>query len=262
VENLSLSIGATAVVENDTIREKNLHFYPNVAARYQLSTSVNAYASLSGGMDKVSLHTLSAENMWVDSNIGIFHTNRTVEFKTGLKGKLGRRVVFDAGFSGSNLKDWYFYQNDSVDRSKFVVVYDQGNTQRINFFGELGYSHAETVRLSLRGDYYAYATDQIRDAWHRPLYRLMFNSSFNVYEKILLHINIAGMGGMKAFDPESASVVALDPAVDLNLKMDYYLSKQISVFVKLNNLLSSEYPLYLNYPVRGFQAKGGLTWSF
>jgi hypothetical protein len=30
----------------------------------------------------------------------------------------------------------------------------------------------------------------------------------------------------------------------------------------LNNIISNKYPLFLNYPVRGFQATAGITWSF
>jgi len=56
--------------------------------------------------------------------------------------------------------------------------------------------------------------------------------------------------------------IALDPALDLNAKVDYFLSKKISAFLKFNNLLSSNYQLYLYYPVRGFQVMGGVSWSF
>jgi outer membrane cobalamin receptor len=50
--------------------------------------------------------------------------------------------------------------------------------------------------------------------------------------------------------------------MDLNFKVNYFVSKQFSAFVQLNNVLSSNYQLYLNYPVRGFQAMVGASWSF
>jgi len=67
---------------------------------------------------------------------------------------------------------------------------------------------------------------------------------------------------MKAFDQSLAKTVEIDPAVDVNFKTNYFLSKQVSLFLKLNNILSNKYQVYLNYPVRGFQAMGGLTWVF
>lgn len=259
---LTLSIGANVAMENDTIQSKDLHIYPNFNAAYALTPSVNAYASLTGDMDKVSLHSISAENLWVNSNIAIFHTNRSAELTAGLKGKLGRKFAFDAGFSAANLKDWYFYQNDSVNYSKFDVIYDRGNTKRVNFFGEMGFNQGEGVKLLLRGDYFAYSTDEVTSAWHRPTYRVKFNSSFNIYSKVVLNVDFIGQGGMKAYDAATSKVSTLKPALDLSVKADYYVSRQVSIFMKLNNLLSSQYPLYLNYPVRGLQAKAGLTWSF
>ena len=66
---------------------------------------------------------------------------------------------------------------------------------------------------------------------------------------------------MKAVD-QGLSVITLDPAFDVNLKMRYFISKEFSAFIQFNNMLSNNYPLYQSYPVRGFQALGGVNWSF
>ncbi|HCM75920.1 MAG TPA: hypothetical protein DIS90_06035 [Cytophagales bacterium] len=262
LENLSISLGAITVLENDSIRNKSLHIYPNVSADYMLSQSVSAYASLTGDIDKVTLHSLSESNLWVNSNIAIFHTNKSLEFSGGLKGKLGNLFAFNMGLAAANLKDLYFYQNALQDRAKFNVVYDRGNTQRVNFYGELGYNKNEIFKLGLRGDYFTYSTDQQAEAWHRPTYRVNANTSFNIYQKLVIKVGLLAQGGMKALDNQTGLVVTLDPGIDLNVKADYFVSKQVSVFVKFENMLSNDYPMYLNYPVRGFQAMGGLSWSF
>jgi len=149
-----------------------------------------------------------------------------------------------------------------AEQIKFDIVYDDGNTQRINLFGELGYNKNEIVRFSLRGDYYGYSTDKQAEALHKPTYRLRANSSFNIYQKLLLNIGFVGQGGMKSFNNETNGIVNLNPGIDLNVKADYFLSPQVSIFLKFENILSNDYPLYLNYPVRGFQAMGGVSWSF
>lgn len=262
LENLSVSVGATAVLENDSIRSKSLHFYPNIHASYVLSQHVDAYAQLAGDMEKVTLHSLSRENLWLNSNVGIFHTNKSIEFNAGIKGKLGRLFAFNVGVAAANLKDLYFFQNAADDRARFNVVYDEGNTQRVNLLAEVGYNKNEVVRFNLRGDYYSYSTDTQPEAWHRPSYRLSSGVSFNVYQKLLLSTGFVAQGGMKAFDNETTEVVTLDPGIDLNVKADYFVSKQVSVFLKFENILSSDYPVYLNYPVRGFQVLGGVSWSF
>jgi len=263
IDDLSLTIGANVVLENDTIgKDKSVHVYPDFRASYPLSQSVEVYAGLIGDIDKISLHTIAHENAWVNANIGIFNTNRSLELLGGLKGKLGSKVSFGTGLSVANLKDFYYYLNDSTYRSKFITVFDEGNTKRTNLFAELGFSHAQSARMVLRGDLYGYLTDQVAEAWHRPKYRVSFNSSYNLYSKFLFNVDFIVQGGAKAFDVDNKTTVVLDPAVDLNVKANYFLSKQFSVFLKGNNLLSNEYQLYLNYPVRGIQVMGGITWVF
>jgi hypothetical protein len=263
IADLKFTAGINVVLENDTIgKSKAFHFYPDLKAEYPLSKSVEVYAALTGDIDKVSLHTLAQENPWLDANIGIFNTNRTMEFSGGLKGKLGGKVAFGAGVSLANLKDLYFYKNDTLDRARFITVYDQGNTQRTNLFGELSFSQAEKVRFSVRGDLFGYSTDEVKEAWHRPTYRMTLNSSFNIVDKFLISADLMTQGGAKAFDVDSKTVLTLDPAFDLNVRMNYAVSPQFSVFIKGSNLLANEYQLYLNYPVRGLQVSGGLTYVF
>jgi len=263
IENLKLTAGLNVVLENDTIgKSKAFHVYPDANASYQLSNSVEVYAALTGDIDKVSLHTLARENPWLDANIGIFNTNRTLDFSGGLKGKLGSKVAFGAGVSFANLKDYYFHKNNVLDRARFITVYDQGNTKRTNLFGEVSFSQVEKVRFSLRGDLFGYTTDQVEAAWHRPTYRMTMNSSFNIVEKFLINVNVLTQGGAKAFNVDNDSVVTLDAAFDLNAKVNYFVSPQFSVFIQGSNLLANDYQLYLNYPVRGLQVLGGLTYMF
>ena len=190
----------------------------------------------------------------------------------GLKGNVSGKVSFGVGLAFATLKNFYYYQSDiGTLRSKFNVVYDNGNTQRGNFFGEIGYSN-ESFKLSARGDYYSYSTsiaNQVtnqtsfeKTALNRPSYRVTINSSYNIYDKLLLSADFIAQGGIKALDLDTKRLTPLNAAADLNFKANYFVSKQFSVFINFNNILSSNYQLYLNYPVRGFQVVGGVSWNF
>ncbi len=84
----------------------------------------------------------------------------------------------------------------------------------------------------------------------------------NLVGKFLLNVSLIAQGGMKAVDPVTDAIVKLDPAFDLNVRAEYLISESFSLFGQFNNITSTEYPVFLNYPVRGFQALGGFTWSF
>ncbi|HEX8040523.1 MAG TPA: hypothetical protein VF490_15295 [Chryseosolibacter sp.] len=260
VEDLRLTAGLDAAFENDSIDSRNLHVYPDLRASYPLTPSVDMTASLTGGMEKVSLQSLSAENMWLAPNIPIFHTNKLLELQAALHTRIGNKIAVNGGFSLATLKHLYFFRNSASDPSKFTVEYDDV-TNRTDFFASLGFSQTETFKILLRGDLYSYATD-IEEAWHRPTYKVTAESSANIVGKFLLKVKLIAQGGMKAFDPVADARVELDPAFDLNVRAEYLISDTFSLFGQFNNITSNQYPVFLGYPVRGFQAMGGLTWSF
>lgn len=264
VEGLKLSAGIVAAFENDTIDGKDVHAYPDLRASYPLSPSVELTASLSGGMEKVSLQSLSGENIWVGSNIPIFHTNKLLDLQAALHTKIGNKIAVNGGFSLATLKHLFFFRNIEGDPSRFTVEYDDV-TNRTNFFASLGFSQTEAFKFMIRGDVYAYSTD-IDEAWHRPTYKVTGETSVNVSDKFLLEVNLIAQGGMKAYDVltdvASERIVTLDPAFDLNVRTEYLFSESFSIFAQFNNITSNQYPLFFNYPVRGFQGLGGITWSF
>jgi hypothetical protein len=265
VEDLKVSAGVVAAVENDSIDDRNVHAYPDIHVSYPLSPSVDFVAGLTGGIERVSLQSLSRENLWIAPNISIFHTNKAYDFQVALRSKLANKIAVDGGFSLASLKNWYFFVNQFGDQSKFNVEYDKGATLRTNFFASIGFVQTESAKVLLRGDVFGYKTDQQEEAWHRPTYKVTGDVSFNIYKKILLGVNVIAQGGMKAKQYTTATnytVVSLDPAFDLNARGEYILSDSFSFFVQGNNLTSNKYPLFMNYPVRGIQVLAGLTWRF
>lgn len=265
VEDLRMSVGVLASFENDSIDNKDVHAYPDIRATYPLSPSVDVVAALTGGIEKVSLQTLSRENLWLGPNVSIFHTNKLLDLQAALHTRLGNKVSINGGFSLASLRNLYFHVNDSSDRSKFNVEYDKGTVRRTNLFASIGYAQTETVKVLLRGDLFSYDADQQEQAWHRPTYKVTGDVSFNVARKLLLDFNLIAMGGMKAKvyqADRSFRTVDVDAALDLNARAEYLFSDKISFFLQFNNIANNEYPVFLNYPVRGFQAIGGLTWNF
>lgn len=259
VPDLKLSAGITAAFENDSIND-DIHAYPDLRASYPLTPSVDVTASLTGGIDKVSLQSLADENLWLGANIPIFHTNRLLDLQAALHTRIGNKISVNGGFSLAAIENLYFFRNMEEDPSRFTVEYDDV-TKRTNFFASLGFAQTETFKFLVRGDVYSYSTD-IEEAWHRPTYKVTGEASLNVSDKFLLDVTLISQGGMKAFDPITDARVELDPALDLNVKTEYLFSKTVSFFAQFNNITSTEYPLFLHYPVRGFQALGGFTWSF
>lgn len=273
-EKFDVVIGANVAISNDTYpgAGSNVKIFPNVKGTYRASEKVNFYAQLSGDLDRVNLHTLSAENFWINSGNAITHTHRALELNGGINAFFGTKLTGKLGASYTSMKNLYYYQavRDSLSPGngdvgvlfdKFNLVYDN-TTGRFHPYGELTFTASDVWSASLRGDLFQYTTDIQAHPWHRPMYQADFRIKANFYDKIFLQAGLLMQGGMKAMDPGTSAVITLSPATDLNVRVRYFFSRQLSAFVQLENILSNTYPLYLSYPARGFQAMAGVSWSF
>jgi hypothetical protein len=54
----------------------------------------------------------------------------------------------------------------------------------------------------------------------------------------------------------------LSALIDLQAKIDYSFNSRLSVFAIGNNLLNQSYQRFWNYPVRGIQGIGGVSFKF
>lgn len=257
IDKMKLELGVVVAFENDTINSKNFHVYPDIRATYQINDVVDFVGSLSGGMEKVSLQSLSNENIWIAPAVALAHTNKVFDLQAGIRAKLASTLLVGAGLSIASLKDMYFFVNDKTDASKFNVVYD--DVKRTNLYASLLFTHADNFKLSIQGDYFGYDIDK---AWHKPGYRVTTGVSYNLFKKLIFNVDVIAQGNMKARDPETLKAKTLDGAFDLNFRTEYLVSERFSVFVELNNIAGNKYPMFLNYPVRGFQGLGGLNWKF
>jgi hypothetical protein len=262
VEDLKLAVGLIVALEDDEVGDNDFHLYPNASASYPISPSVDFVAALTGGIEKVSLQTMSNKNIWIDKAIGLVHSNKMMEFNAGVQARLGNKVGVHSGLTIATIRNMHFFVNSPDDQSKFIAEYELKSFRRTNLFATLSYAQSEKAKFMVRGDVFAYGTDEVKEAWHLPKYKLTANASLNVYDKVLLNVDVIGQGGAKARDPEDGKTIKLDGALDLNVKAEYLFSPSFSFFVQLNNITSTNYPVYLYYPVRGFQVLGGVTWSF
>jgi hypothetical protein len=272
--DISIIAGFNAAYENDTLgASDDLHFYPYAEATYQINEQWMSFARLSGDVEKQSFTEISYDNPFLGPENLIFHSNKTFDFTAGIKGRFNQKIGWQGGISLQAYKNMLFYVNDdqfpSVDFYNnldsrpywFSAIYDRGTTNVFSAYTELNIIASEDLYSNFKATWNSYNTGEIDEAYHRPSWLLEADVFYQLVDKINLNLNFYGIGGIKAID-QNGSDITLDPALDLNLKVDYLLSDRVSVFTRFNNIFSQNYVLLNRYPVRGFQVIGGLTYNF
>jgi len=275
LERLNVSVGATLGYTGDTIRRASqFNVYPAIRLGYTVAEDkFVAFAGLGGGLQRVTLYDLSTENQWLAARQRVADTHRGPTFYFGFNATPARALAVNAKVTLSNDRNLYFYQNSARDSAKFDLVYDKKATQLINVHGEILYNAAEQLRIGFKADYNGYKVHSLAKAYHRPAFQSTLFATYNMYSKLLLGAELYTYSSSygthyvpglfdPAYTPGRYVPRPTDSVFDLNLRADYRIMENLSIFASGNNLLNRKYERFLNYPVQGLGVLAGVTYDF
>ena len=135
---------------------------------------------------------------------------------------------------------------------QFFIAYDELTENKLR--AEVSY-HSEKVKVFLNAEYTDFETKDLERAWHRPELTASLNTQYNLYDKLILGLDIIYWS--EQYAPKYDQVPNSNP-----VQLEYRYTKRLSAFIKFNNITGLNYEKYQDYPVQGFNVWGGLTYSF
>lgn len=237
------------------------------------------YAGADGGLAKNSFYELTATNPWftgfyepLQPDTTFIWQNNKFRVFGGVRGNIAKQLSFNLEASYLSFSNMPFYIN-SFDQpviwgkanpplNKFTAYYDDGNL--FTFSGELSYALGTELKIWLNGAYNTYSLDSLAQPYEKTLSRIGLGASYLIMKKVNVQAEIFSVGKRYAVEPflPQPTEVVLDSFIDLNLRVDYYVSDNFSVFLSGSNLLNKNYQRFYNYPVQGLEIMGGIGYRF
>ncbi len=264
-ELLTVDAGFRILNYNDTLNnDAKTYLMPVINVGYSLSDEMVAYAELDGNIEEFTLRDIAYENPYVNDQLSVNHTRKPIDLKVGLRGKAIQLLAYDVGVRAAYYKNMYFYINDPGAFNKFTLLYEDGTTSLYQVYASLSLLKNKVLGSTFSMRLNAYDLKNVARPWHKPKFELDYSFWYNIYDKVKLSADIFILSGIQGVDKrvDPQATVKLDPAVDLNFKIDYKLSDKYSAFVSVNNILNRNYELYYRYPTRGLLAIVGFMVSF
>ena len=262
LDDLRLNVGANLVYDNDTLTENNkFRIYPHLQIAYNISKQSTIYGIFTGTTQKTSLRQFANENPFIGNQIPLLHTNKQWETVAGIEGKISQVFGYHVKASYAQYKNLYFYNNSLADSAKFTVLYDTKGTKLLNLMAEV-HAQINGVKASFKTDFFAYNTESVAKAWHRPNFINTLTISYLHQKKLFLSAEIFNQSGLKGYNFVSKKEYDLTTIFDTNLQVSYNFSGGFSAFLKLNNIFSQQYQQYLYYDTQRFNALLGIMWKF
>lgn len=251
----------------------NLRFYPELDASVELIKGyLTIYAGIGGGLKKNSLYKLSTENPWILTTVNAQWKNNKFIGLAGLRGNIGQKVGYNLEAKWTKFDNEFFFINTITQATpsltpdgpinKFDVTYDNGSV--INLKGEITYTLDSKFKIWLATNYNSYSLSTLNKPYHKPLTEVKFGASYLFIKKVNVWTEIYYVGKRYTFDPRGVVPfeVDLDSFFDINLGVDYQITNNFSVFLKLTNLLNKNYEYYYQYPMQGINVMAGITYKF
>lgn len=264
------SAGVVLVSDNDSVAESKpaIRIFPVLKSTYQVSGNLKVNAAISGDVQRNTYRSFVQENPFLGPSDQLLNTVTSFEFAAGVEGLATDKLVYRAGLAVRRQSNLHFFVNSYADTSRFELVYDQQATV-LQFNSDVEFSVSEKYDVTAQFDFFHYNLSTLQTAWHRPTWTASMNHRLTPFKNFSLQANLQVLGGMKARGlgqidtlPPQAEVVKLPVVVDLQVSLEYQINSRLAVFANGANLLNRNNMRWMNYPVRGIQGVGGLSFKF
>jgi hypothetical protein len=249
------------------------HAFPDLEFSYALFNNIFVpYVGLTGNVERVSYRTLTNDNPFVLSQIGLENTINRYRLFGGFRGSVSSQFSFNLAASYQKADNTPLFVNDTLvsQENRFSVIYDEVKT--LAFMGEITYLNEGQWGATFRGQLFNYETENEDEAWHLPNFEFNLEGHYNLYDKFIIAANVNFIGSRQVKSlwpisdqlPEDAGYwkVKLDPYLDLGLSVEYRYTTRLSAFIEANNLTATKYDIYYRFPAQRAFIMGGVKYSF
>jgi len=279
--NLGAKIYFTSDLEH---KISQVFIYPDVNINYPLVTNyVNMYIGANGDLKTNTYKDFAAENPYISPTQFITQTNKKYNAFGGFNGKFSSNVSYDikASYSNEDDKALFIRNNSKSDGTtilantiplkgfeygnSFSVIYDDVKT--LSIYGEIIVDVNRNLVVGVNGEFNSYTLTNQQEAWNLPQVNGELFAKYKA-NKWYAAANAFFVSDRKDLEysgiyPSTINAITtLKSYVDVNLNGGYHFNDKFTAFVKMNNVLNTEYQRNSNFNVQGFQVLGGISYKF
>jgi hypothetical protein len=259
VKTANLFLQASVVPSWDN---KAFTLLPNFMA--DISTSDQRFGIQLGWIgyyDKGSYQRFESINPWLAQPTLLLNT-RMQERYAGFKGSLDNHFSYSAKVGFLQYKNMPLFVNDTLHGGNQFAIRYETSMEALQLHGELSYIQGDvfSATASLNVNQYTKLKTEAK-AW--GLLPFEFNTSlkWQAFKDFWAKVDLFAFDGAQYRATNGESFKG-DGAFDLNAGVEFRITRQLNLWVQLNNLLNDKYERWHQYPVYGFNLLGGIVFSF
>lgn len=259
VKTANLYLQASVVPSWDN---KNFYLLPNFVAN--ISTSDQRFGIQLGWIgyyDKGSYQRFESINPWL-AQPGLLLNTRMQERYAGFRGSLDNHFTYAAKVGFLQYKNMPLFVNDTLNGGKQFVIRYESSMEALQLHGEVSYIQGEDLNITASLNVNQYSKLQTEPkAW--GLLPVEFNTAlkWQAFKDFWAKLDLFAFDGAQ-YRANNGESFKGDGAFDLNAGVEFRITRQVNLWLQLNNILNDKYERWHQYQVYGFNLLGGIVFSF
>lgn len=283
LDNLKIKIGAKTFFSFG--KTPSLAIAPDAKLDYFLDDFLNLFAGITGDYTINSLAETTQRNRYFNLSATRSNTYTPFDVFGGFKVKVLKGLMLNASINYKYVLNAMFFKNnafiyqatDTCYNRFFETVHYHGGLFEANVGLSYNIKERTNIFISMEYDKWTFeknnSVNSIKTAWHTPEWRINAGTDFKVGKNFFggVHFYFASKAKAEQFAFDAVkntkqTIIELPATYDLNLNAGYNVSKNLSVFAQLNNILAvapsmNAQPWY-GYKTMGFNGLIGFTVQF
>lgn len=236
-------------------------FGPAIEASYEfVPDAIAIVAGYTSGMVNNHYYGMIEENPYVATNVNIQPGIEKMNIYAGLEGNLNSKIDFAARAYYKRIENQLIYDNQA-DGRYFAAVYDSSMTVT-GIHAEINYDLKDNIMGGVALNINNYTTSTVAKYFGASPVRLDFFAVYNWDKKLTAKGEVFVFGPRPMGIDSIGEIIRQNTFIDINLSADYRITKGFSVFLGVENLLSTKYQRWNNYIERPIDINGGITLAF
>ncbi len=234
--------------------------FPDIEASANiLGKKLAVFAGWQGGFRKNNFQQLTDYNPFLASDPMLKNTSYFHYFG----GINGRYKMFnykaEVGYKPSN--ELALFLTDNRDNKRFQVLYDTVNI--INIAGTITAEPVKNLQIDVMVGQNIYSVKNEEKAWHLPSLESNISLRYTALKKENLMLRAeAYIADAVPVRNSFGETEDLNSLFDISLGAEYFVTKNIGIFVNANNLFNNKRQRWYRYPSYGINLLGGVTARF
>jgi len=283
--NFILKTGIKLITSLDTENDiTNSFILPDIFIKGVIVKNyLNIYGGVSGDLKTNTYKDFSEENPYISPTLFMTQTFEKLNLFAGFNGKINNNLSFNikASYKTEENKPLFLRNTSKSDGTNNVVNgsslkgYEYGNSFEVYYddikttsiFTEIEYDYSNNLSFGLQGTYNIYTLENALEAWNLPTIETSISAKYKK-NKWFANTDVFYVSERKdglynsQFSSTLNGIETINSFVDINFNGGYHFNDKFSAFLKLNNILNTEYQRFANFNTQGFQILGGIAYKF